>query len=138
MALARQGIFTTITINGVSFPRPNDFGPVKENVYAGEITTCTGKRIADCIGWRWADMTLEWDYLPASLLNTLVNLNQTTTIQFDMPTSYTSNTKKLEYTTYSEDVILKNRVIVGSRGRDQYGNEIWHDIKLEVSFVNVS
>ena len=137
MALANLDIFTTVMINDTLLPRPNDFSPTKENVYAAEYTTCTGKKIADYIGWRWADMTFEWDYLPASLLNVLLGLSTTTTIKFDMPTSYTSNTKKLSYTTYEEEVILRNRVMVGSRGRDPYGNEIWHDVKLEVSFTNV-
>lgn len=53
-------IFNTIQINGTDLYRPTDFSPAREAVYAGEYKTCLGETIADLIGWRYSDMTLEW------------------------------------------------------------------------------
>lgn len=124
------GIFNGITINGTTIPRPSDFELTRENVYAAELTTCTGKIIADCIGWRFADVILQWDYLTQEDLNVIMNLNHTTTISFDYPDGTTNET-------YTENVIIRERTTVGSRMTDSAGNQIWKDIQMGVSFINV-
>lgn len=129
MALKR-GIFNGIKVNETIIPRPSDFNPIKENVYAGELTTCTGKLIADCIGWKFSDMTLSWDYLQQSDLNVLLNAGQSIYIEFDFPDGTTT-------TTYREQVIVTDKTSVGSRFTDSAGNQIWHDVSMGVRFVNV-
>ena len=44
------GIYNTIKLNGVELFRPNDFAPKREDIYAAEITTCSGKVNADRVG----------------------------------------------------------------------------------------
>ena len=52
------GIFNTITINGHEIYRGNEFTLQREYIYAGEYETCTGKRCADLVGWRYSDLTV--------------------------------------------------------------------------------
>jgi hypothetical protein len=49
------GNYETITIGSSSIFKPNEMELEREDVYAGEYTTCTGRVIADLIGWRYAD-----------------------------------------------------------------------------------
>ena len=44
------GIFNTIIIDGKEIFRPNAFTLQREQIYSGEIETCTGKRLADRVG----------------------------------------------------------------------------------------
>ena len=68
------GVYNTIQLNGVELFRPNDFAPKREDIYGAEITTCSGKVIADRVGWRYADMTLNWDTLPQAQLDVLLKM----------------------------------------------------------------
>lgn len=52
-----------ITINGYTIPYPNDFTLERVPNIVGEITTMSGRTIADINGWKYADTTLSWDTL---------------------------------------------------------------------------
>lgn len=121
------GVFNTIRINSTDILAPNDFQPAREDVYAGEITTCTGKLIADRIGWKYADMTLEWDTLPQADLMVLIGISG----MFDL--IFTD----IDGSTVTESAIPKSRVYTGTRYTDQNGNVVWRDVQFGITFVNV-
>ena len=120
------GVFNTIRINSTDILAPNDFQPAREDVYAGEITTCTGKLIADRIGWKYADMSLEWDMLPQADLMVLIGVSG----MFDF--TFTD----VDGTTVTESAIPKSRVYTGTRYTDQNGNVVWRDVQFGITFVN--
>lgn len=120
------GVFNTIRINSTDILAPNDFQPAREDVYTGEITTCTGKLIADRIGWKYADMSLEWDMLPQADLMVLIGVSG----MFDF--TFTD----VDGTTVTESAIPKSRVYTGTRYTDQNGNVVWRDVQFGITFVN--
>lgn len=119
------GIFNSIKIGSADVFRPSDFTPVKEEVYAAEYTTCTGATIADRVGWKYADMTLSWDTLPADQLSS-INVHGVTTLTFDTPEG-----------TVTEDVRIMNKSTTATRFEIVRGVAVWKDISLGVSFLNV-
>lgn len=120
------GVFNTIRINSTDILAPNDFQPAREDVYAGEITTCTGKLIADRIGWKYADMSLEWDMLPQADLMVLIGVSGMFNLTFT----------DVDGTTVTESAIPKSRVYTGTRYTDQNGNVVWRDVQFGITFVN--
>ena len=120
------GVFNTIRINSTDILAPNDFQPAREDVYAGEITTCTGKLIADRIGWKYADMSLEWDMLPQADLMVLIGISGMFNLTFT----------DVDGTTVTESAIPKSRVYTGTRYTDQNGNVVWRDVQFGITFVN--
>ena len=120
------GVFNTIRINSTDILAPNDFQPAREDVYAGEITTCTGKLIADRIGWKYADMSLEWDTLPQADLMVLIGVSGMFNLTFT----------DVDGTTVTESAIPKSRVYTGTRYTDQNGNVVWRDVQFGITFVN--
>lgn len=117
-------IFNTIKIGNADIFRPSEFNPVKEDVYAAEYTTMTGKTIADLVGWKFADMTLEWDTLPADQL-AAIDLHGVTTMTFDTPEG-----------TVTEDVRIMSKANKATRFEIVAGVAVWKDVQLEVSFIN--
>ena len=116
----------TITINGTDIQRPPEFAPQREDAYAGEYATCTGKLIADRIGWRFADMTLSWPALPQSAVDVLAAMSGEATLVFD----------DLDGTTRTETVIRTSAV--GLRHRHTIrGSTYWKNVEVEVRFINV-
>lgn len=122
-----MSIFHTITIDGETYYRPNSFTPAREYVYAGEITTCTGKTIADLIGWKYADISLEWDSLPQNQLEALLALNgEAVTVTFT----------DVDGSTASEQAIPATHSMTATRfvnGSDP----VWRDIQTDLRFINV-
>ena len=115
-----------IKINGTSIPRPPEFKPQREDVYAGEYMTCTGKLIADKIGWKFADMTMKWDALPQSQVDALIAMTGENTMIFDDPGS----------DEHTETVIRDG--IVSLRYRFTMNNSVWwRDVEVGVKFINV-
>ena len=116
------GVFESITINGVRFYRPNNFSLRREDVLAGEYTTCTGKLIADRIGWKYSDMTLSWDTLPQAMLDALTGLSGPVQMVFtDSDGAHTATTTRgapTRFTAYN-------------------GAVMWSDVAVEVRFINV-
>ena len=120
------GIFNDIVIDGVRVFRPNNMPLQREDVYAGEYTTCTGKLIADRIGWRYADMSLEWDTLTDEMLSALIGLSGSFTITFtDSDGSHTEQVIRDEFTN------------TPTRFTGYNGASVWKDVGLKVRFLNV-
>lgn len=120
------GNYGTITIGSSSIFKPNEMELEREDVYAGEYTTCTGKIIADVIGWRYADIDLEWDTLPDSQLAVLTAMSGKTTLTFTDSDG-----------THTEDIIRLGFVGAPTRYTGYDGNPVWKDVKLKVRFINV-
>ena len=120
------GVFETITINGVTFLRPNNFNLRREDVLAGEYTTCTGKLIADRIGWKYSDMTLAWDTLPQAMLDVLTGLTGAVEMKF-------TDSDGL----HTETIIRGAFTNTPTRLTAYDGSVLWRDVAVEVRFINV-
>ena len=121
------GVFNTITIDGATIYSGNDFTLSREWIYAAEIETCTGKRCADVVGWRYSDLSLEWGNLPQSQLQSILALSGEAV---DMTFSNEKNE------TVTEAVIPTVSTATLSRFTDPQGNTAWTGIKLNLRFVN--
>ena len=121
------GVFNTITIDGNEFYRGNDFTLSREFVYAGEIETCTGKRCADVIGWRYADMSIQWDTLPEGQLSSLLALDGT-----EVNMTFGSE----DGTSVTEAVIPSVITSTATRSTNPQGNPLWKGISLGLRFIN--
>lgn len=106
--------------------KPKDFAPQREDVYAGEYTTCTGALIADRIGWRYADLSLTWDALPQDEVDILLGITSGNTLTWD----------DIDGTTITEDIIRVS--VVGLKHRYSVRNTTWwRNVTMEVRFINV-
>lgn len=118
--------FNTITIDGDEIFRGNDFALQREYIYAGEYETCTGKRCADLVGWRYGDLTISWDNLPQDQLDIILALSGT---EVDFTFSNESG----------ESVTEKVRPIViasqASIYTDPFGVKSWKNISLQLQFT---
>ena len=113
-----------IIINGEQIPRPPKFSPAREDIYKGDYVTCTGKTIADKIGWKYSDMSLEWDALPQQMVDVLVNMSGVNTIVFD----------DLDGELVSEQIVRTSAVALRHR-YTQGGVTIWKKVKVEIKFI---
>lgn len=120
------GIYNTITINGTEVYRPNEFTLQRENVFAGEYETCTGRRIADLIGWRYADMTLSFEMLPEAMMDDLLS------IEGDVNMTFSNELNE----SVTERVIVRASTAQVTRFTDDQGVVLWKDFGLEISFIN--
>lgn len=119
------GIYNKIYIDGRPYFRPNDFEIKREDVYAGEYTTCTGKLIADKIGWKYSDLPMKWDILPDEDLVYLTTLTGAFNLIFrDSDGQHT------------ETVIRKGFTNTPTRITGPEGSKIWTGIEMEVTFLN--
>ena len=113
-----------IIINGEQIPRPPKFSPTRSDIYKGDYVTCTGKTIADKIGWKYADMSLEWDALPQQMVDVLVAMSGVNTIVFD----------DLDGELVSEQIVRTSAVAL--RHRYTHGGvTIWKKVKVEIKFI---
>ena len=114
-----------IYINDEQIPRPPAFAPQKEDIYKGDYTTCTGKRIADKVGWRFAEMDLSWSALPQAAVDVLVNMSGINKMQFD----------DLDGEICIENVVRVS--VVAMRHRyTQGGVTIWKDVRVKIRFID--
>lgn len=121
------GIFNTITIDENEIYRGNDFSLTREFIYAGEIETCTGKRCADLVGWRYADLTVSWDMLPETQLGYILDLSgQEVEMTFDAE----------DGSSVTETVIPTAITSTATRTTDRAGNPLWKNIGLSMRFIN--
>ena len=120
------GIFNTITIAGVEVYRGNDFQLSREYIYAGEIETCTGKRCADLVGWRYSDLTVSWDMLPDDQLQVILGLSGE-----QVAMTFANE----EHETVTEQVIPTAITSTVTRFTDPQGNVIWKGIGLQIRFI---
>jgi len=120
------GIFNDIIINGVRVFRPSDTPIAREDVYAGEYTTCTGRTIADRIGWKYSDVSLQWDTLTDTMLSALINLSGAFNITF---TDFDG--------THTEAVIRDEFTNTPTRMTNPQGNAVWRNVGIKIRFLNV-
>ena len=121
-----MAVFSEIKIDANTIYRPNEFRPEKEYIYAGEYTTCRGALRADIIGWKYADMTLQWGALPDSQLQDLLDLDGTAVTM-----SWTGQ----DGTTASETVIPTVNGSTATRFIHD-GESVWSDVQLEIRFID--
>ena len=113
-----------IIINGEQIVRPPGFAPTHEDIYKGDYITCTGKQIADRVGWRFSDITLEWDALPQSMVDVLINMQGESSIVFD----------DIDGTIREEQIVRTSAV--GLRHRYTQGGEtIWKNVSVSIKFI---
>lgn len=118
--------FNTISIDNNVIFRGNDFTLQREYIYAGQYETCTGKRCADVVGWRYSDLTINWGNLPQSQLEDLLALDGT---EVDM------TFEAEDGTTATEKVIPLLISSQASRLTDPFGNVAWTNISLQLQFT---
>ena len=121
------GVFNTITIDGTEIYKSNEFTLQREWIYAAEIETCTGKRCADVIGWRYDDLSLSWDNLPQDQLQAILDL-------CGSEVNMTFSNEKNEAVT--EKVIPTVTSSQATRMTDPQGDIAWQGIGLTVKFIN--
>lgn len=119
------GIFETININGTEIYRPNEFDVKREDVYAGEYVSLTGKTIADRIGWKYSDMTLKWDALTDAMLQALISLEGSFSISFEDSDGQ-----------HTEQVIRRGFTNTPTRLTGPNGAKLWTGLEMEISFLN--
>lgn len=121
------GIFNTISIEEVEIFRGNNFSLEREWIYAAEIETCTGKRCADVVGWRYKDLTISWDNLPQDQLQTILDLDGS-----EVNMTFTNEQNQ----SVTEAVIPLVTTAQITRLTDPQGNVAWSGIGLQVRFIN--
>ena len=121
------GIFNTITIDENEIFRGNNFTLERNWIYAAEIETCTGKRCADVIGWRYNDLTINWDNLPQDQLQVLLDLDGS---EVEMTFSNEENQSVTETVI---PLVLTSQV---TRLTDPNGDIAWTGIGLQIRFIN--
>lgn len=124
------GIINTISItySGTTMElfRPSEFELTKEDVYAAEYTTCTGATIADRIGWKYSDMSLEWDTLPNEMLTFLNSINGVAIMTFeDVDGEHTEEFIRGEYSNMPTRITFPD------------GSAVWQSVRMSVRFLNV-
>lgn len=122
------GIFNTISINSEIIYQGNDFTLQREYIYAGEYETCTGKRVADLVGWRYADLTIQWDTLPEEMLGYVMGLT-------GEAVDFTFTDELGESIT--ESVIPTVISSQATRLTNPYDSSaIWRNVSLQLRFIN--
>lgn len=116
-----------IQINGVLIPYPNGFTMTKVANIVNELVTMTGDTIADINGWKYADTTLEWDFLYESDLQNVLSgtdpLNGTFTLTFD----------DVENGQITVNAFRRSRVSVKTRYKEN-GRIVFTGIELTIAF----
>ena len=113
-----------IKIDGTAIMRPPQFMPTREDLYKGDYTTCTGKRIKDLVGWKYADLTLTWEALPQSAVDVLVGMSGECTLEFDDA----DGNMHEEQVVRSSLVALRHKYIQG-------GVTIWKQVSVTIVFI---
>lgn len=122
------GIFNTISIDSEIIYQGNDFTLQREYIYAGEYETCTGKRVADLVGWRYADLTIQWDTLPEEMLGYVMGLTGEA-VDFTF-TDELGNS-------ITESVIPTVISSQATRLTNPYDSSaIWRNVSLQLRFIN--
>lgn len=118
------GLYGEIRLDGNFLPKPRNFMPAREDVYAGEYTTCTGKTIADRIGWKFSDLDLQWDALKQSDIDKLINLTNACSLRFDDADGL-----------HTEDVIRSSAVSLRNRNTVD-GETWWRNVSVQFKFID--
>jgi hypothetical protein len=118
--------FNTITIDGNEIYRGNDFTLQREFIYAGEYETCTGKRCADIVGWRYGDLTISWDNLPQAQLDYILGLTGLE-VEFIF-----SNEAGVSVTEKVRPSLVSSQASIYT---DPFGVKSWRNISLQLQFT---
>jgi len=114
-----------ITINGQQLPYPNDFSLQKVPNIVNEMTTLTGKVVADINGWRYGDTELKWDTLLDSDLQNLLAAVSAPTFQVSF--------YDIDGTEHTINAVFKGRANV--KTPMFYNNAtVWKDVSITLSF----
>lgn len=114
-----------ININGYDIPYPNDFTLQKVPNIVNEMTTLTGKVVADINGWRYGDTDLSFDtLLDADLQNLLAAIADP---------SFPVTFKDIDGAEHTVTAVLKGRANVKTP-IFYNGATVWKDITIPLSF----
>lgn len=114
-----------ITINGYDIPYPNDFTLQKVPNIVNEITTLTGKVVADVNGWRYGDTDMQWGtLLDGDLQNLLAAISAP---------SFTVSFKDIDGADHTVTAVLRNRANVKTPHFHR-GATVWRDVSIQLSF----
>ena len=114
-----------IEIDGTKIPYPNNFTLQKIPHIVNEMTTLTGKTVADINGWKYADTELSWDTLLDEDLQNLL-----TVLQFD---TFQISFYDLDGTQQTINAVLKGRANVKTP-MFYKGATVWKDVSVSLSF----
>lgn len=120
------GVFNTITIDNNVIYRGNDFTLEREYIYAGQYETCTGKKCADIVGWRYSDLTVSWGNLPQDQLEYLLDLTGEEVNMTFEDEEGNSVTEKVS------PILISSQA---SRLTDPFGAKAWTNISLQLQFT---
>lgn len=114
-----------MNINGYDIPYPNDFSPSKVPNIINEMVTLTGKVVADVNGWRYGDVTLEWDtLLDSDLQNLLAAISDPW---------FTVTFKDIDGAEHTVNAVLRGRANVKTP-IFYNGATVWKDVTVPLSF----
>lgn len=117
-----------IKINGKDFPHPKNFQMSTVPNLTAQLTTMSGKNIADINGWKYDDMKLTWEWIESSQLVELMRetdpMQGAFTFTFDDIASGQPTT------------VSAIRTGVGGKrlAVTDNGKTVWVDIQMNVSF----
>lgn len=114
-----------IYINGTAIPKPPEFELEREDIYAAEYTSMSGKTIADRIGWKYSDTDLKWDALSQADLTVLINISGSFTLGFHD-----------ESNTYVEETCIKLSSVSMPYRYQNRGSYWWKEPSVKVRFIN--
>ena len=114
-----------MTINGQQIPYPNDFTLQKVLNVVNEMTTLTGKVVADINGWRYGDTDLSWDTLLDQDLQNLLTAISEPTFQVTF--------KDIDGTDHTVNAVFKGRANVKTPMFHR-GETVWRDVSVQLSF----
>lgn len=114
-----------ITINGQKIPYPNDFTLQKVPNIINEMTTLTGKVVADINGWRYGDMELVWGTLVDEDLQNLL-----TAIAYN---NFQVSFYDIDGTQQTVNAVFKGRANVKTP-MFHNGQTVWKDVSITLSF----
>ena len=114
-----------ITINGYDIPYPNDFQLQRVPNIVNEMTTLTGKVVADVNGWRYGDTDLTWNtLLDGDLQNLLAAISSS---------SFPVKFKDIDGLEHTVNAVLKNRANIKTPMFHR-GATVWRDVSIQLSF----
>lgn len=124
-AANRLPLTMTVLQSSFTLPRPLNFAVQREDIYAGQYTTCTGATRADLIGWKYSDMTWSWDGMKQSDVEKLCGLTGECTLIFDDPSGDTI-----------EESFIRSSV-VSMRCRNKFEDEYWWTgVSCSIKFIS--
>lgn len=122
---ANGGLELSVVEPYVVLKRPNDLELIREDIYAGEYTTCTGAIKADRIGWKYSDLDLAFDELTTDELNVISGMYGAVTFYFDdSDGAHAERVIKTGFTNTPTRLTLEN------------GSVIWKNSGVSLRFID--